>query len=277
MKRIYFLLLAVLIFGISGCNPYRKITFSNAEFYKKKRVSEHIDRYDIIVHQGDQEFELTEANLENESLTGKLEPVAHKDQAFDLKELKNSKEAYNDIHLYLNDADENIEKDSLNSVQIDESDLSKAEMYAKDDDGLAGAALTLLVLLIVITILGLILLIAAINNAGKGNTSNSSTSDSGGSNSSGSDSGGSNSGGSSSGCYIATMTYGSYDAPEVLLFRRFRDQFLQKFGGGRAFIRWYYAHSPAFVEKHKSKLWLHKILRFGLNGFAKFLKLFFPV
>lgn len=33
---------------------------------------------------------------------------------------------------------------------------------------------------------------------------------------------------SSSGCYIATMVYGDYDHPQVLVLRDFRDQILQK-------------------------------------------------
>lgn len=48
-------------------------------------------------------------------------------------------------------------------------------------------------------------------------------------------------------CYIATMVYGSYDAPEVLVLRRFRDEQLKPYFFGSVFIKLYYTFSPAFV------------------------------
>ena len=113
---------------------------------------------------------------------------------------------------------------------------------------------TLLVFLIIPVVL-IVGLVIAISNSG-------------GSNSESSNSGSPNSGESNSGCYIATMSYGSYDAPQVLVLREFRDRFLQKFGAGRAFIAWYYKNSPSFVQKHKNKKWLHAVLRLPLNAFV---------
>lgn len=49
-------------------------------------------------------------------------------------------------------------------------------------------------------------------------------------------------------CFVATAAYGSYDHPFVLVLRDFRDHTLARFGAGRAFIRWYYAHSPAWAQ-----------------------------
>lgn len=51
------------------------------------------------------------------------------------------------------------------------------------------------------------------------------------------------------GCYIATTVYGSYNAPEVLVLRRFRDETLQKTALGRWFIRTYYRWSPSVAKK----------------------------
>jgi len=51
------------------------------------------------------------------------------------------------------------------------------------------------------------------------------------------------------GCYIATCIYGSYDCPEVLRLRRFRDEILKKTAAGRGFIRAYYAVSPRLVRR----------------------------
>lgn len=50
------------------------------------------------------------------------------------------------------------------------------------------------------------------------------------------------------GCYIATAVYGSYEAPEVLTLRRFRDEQLSATRVGRSFIRTYYRISPALAK-----------------------------
>lgn len=66
---------------------------------------------------------------------------------------------------------------------------------------------------------------------------------------------------SSGGCYIATMVYGDYDHPQVMALRNFRDEFLDHREWGRRFIRFYYKHSPGWVEKLKS----HKLINKGIQ------------
>ena len=68
------------------------------------------------------------------------------------------------------------------------------------------------------------------------------------------------------GCYIATCVYGSYDAPEVLTLRRFRDEILKKHMLGRAFIRCYYAISPHLVKCFGKSEWFHRFWRKRLDG-----------
>lgn len=53
------------------------------------------------------------------------------------------------------------------------------------------------------------------------------------------------------GCYIATAVYGSYDAPQVLTLRRFRDGTLRTTSLGRWFIRTYYRLSPPLARRLK--------------------------
>lgn len=50
------------------------------------------------------------------------------------------------------------------------------------------------------------------------------------------------------GCYIATLCYGNYDAPEVLVFRKFRDYVLKRYILGRIFIKVYYTLAPQMVK-----------------------------
>lgn len=53
---------------------------------------------------------------------------------------------------------------------------------------------------------------------------------------------------SNNGCYIATAIYGSYDAVQVIVLRRYRDDVLLKSFFGRVFVRLYYWISPFFVK-----------------------------
>lgn len=63
------------------------------------------------------------------------------------------------------------------------------------------------------------------------------------------------------GCYIATMCYGSENAPEVIILRNFRDEVLNASAFGRFLIRVYYKYSPnvaLFIEKRP---YLNTIMR----------------
>jgi hypothetical protein len=81
-----------------------------------------------------------------------------------------------------------------------------------------------------------------------------------------------NTGGGSSGCYIATMAYGDYDHPQVMILRQFRDEVLDKSAHGKWFIKTYYHYSPKLVERLKNHRTLNIIIRKALNQFIKLIK-----
>lgn len=83
--------------------------------------------------------------------------------------------------------------------------------------------------------------------------------------------GGSGSGGGS-GCYIATMAYGDYDHPQVMILRQFRDEVLDKSALGKWFIKTYYHYSPKLVERLKNQKTVNIIIRKALNQFIKLIK-----
>ncbi len=66
-------------------------------------------------------------------------------------------------------------------------------------------------------------------------------------------------------CYIATAVYGSYDCPEVWTLRRFRDHILGENWYGRAFIRTYYAISPAAIKLFGETEWFQTFWRDRLD------------
>lgn len=70
------------------------------------------------------------------------------------------------------------------------------------------------------------------------------------------------------GCYIATAVYGSYDAPQVLALRRFRDESLSASATGRVFIRAYYAVSPMLARFFTGATILNRVGKTVLDSFV---------
>ena len=77
---------------------------------------------------------------------------------------------------------------------------------------------------------------------------------------------------SNASCYIATMAYGSYDHPQVLQLRKFRDETLATSAYGRKFITGYYKASPKLVELLKGKPIINSAIRTLLNTFISITK-----
>lgn len=73
----------------------------------------------------------------------------------------------------------------------------------------------------------------------------------------------------SEGCYIATMAYGSYDHPQVLVLRNYRDHILLKSEWGKIFVTCYYFISPFMVKELHGHRWINSIIRKCLDTFIK--------
>ncbi len=55
-------------------------------------------------------------------------------------------------------------------------------------------------------------------------------------------------------CFVVTATMGDFNHPDVVLLRRFRDEWISKKPGGQIFISWYYRVGPsmaAWIEQSK--------------------------
>lgn len=77
---------------------------------------------------------------------------------------------------------------------------------------------------------------------------------------------------SSGSCIIATMVYGNYDHPQVMVLRQFRDSYLSKRDWGQKFINFYYANSPRWAEALKDHKCTNAIIRKILDSFVYFWK-----
>jgi len=65
-------------------------------------------------------------------------------------------------------------------------------------------------------------------------------------------------------CVVATAAHGDYDAPEVRVLRRFRDDYLLQTAGGRALVRGYYAHGPVVAQWIEPRPWARAATRVAL-------------
>jgi hypothetical protein len=253
----------------TGCSPYKQVSLERNTFYNNTKVPKRIDNYNVYVHDEQKLYTLSDRSFEHDTLRGVLEEIpagsvnAHPETNRELRESRK------DMHVYLAKSVDELEGGRTiargQEVKIDRKAVDRVDMFAKNEKNVfARIGLVLAVAAIGVLVIFALLMAAikgseeATNNSGSDSNSDSGDSNSG-------DSGGSD---SDSGCYIATMVYGSYDAPNVLVLRAFRDKFLQRFAAGRNFIRWYYANSPGFVAKHRDKRLLGMIIRTALDFFV---------
>ena len=75
----------------------------------------------------------------------------------------------------------------------------------------------------------------------------------------------------SSGCYIATMAYGDYEHPQVMVLRKFRDNILLKYLIGKLFVKIYYFISPKIVQVLKNNHTINRIIRKILDKLIEYI------
>lgn len=73
-------------------------------------------------------------------------------------------------------------------------------------------------------------------------------------------------------CYIATMAYGDYNHPQVIILRDYRDRKLMPNFFGRLFVKFYYLISPYLVNLLKDFKSINRIIRIILNLWIKRIK-----
>jgi surface protein len=79
-------------------------------------------------------------------------------------------------------------------------------------------------------------------------------------------------GSSNGGCYIATMVYGNYNHPQVMVLRGFRDEVLSNYLLGKLFIRFYYKYSPTWVKVLENNKLFNNTIKKTLNIIINMIK-----
>ena len=74
-------------------------------------------------------------------------------------------------------------------------------------------------------------------------------------------------------CFIATSAYGTPMAKEIRALCKFRDEYLLTNRPGKAFVRFYYKHSPPIADFIRNKPILKAIVRTGLRPLVWFSKI----
>ena len=69
------------------------------------------------------------------------------------------------------------------------------------------------------------------------------------------------------------MAYGSYDHPQVIILRNYRDGVLNRSILGRLFIKIYYYSSPKLVKKLKDNVFINRMIRKILNHLIKLMSI----
>lgn len=262
-KSLRVIAIGLAVFFIGACKVYTPVQQPASVLFEDNDISDYIGGYEIYYHSTSGVYNLKDAHVSGDTIYG---------MAVKADSASFAKADKNDMQIFA--SDEIVIADST-QISIHKSQIANVTMMGKDTrasflKSMSSISLLLGIILTCVLIGGLIGLSVLLSNASsdQANTSSDQSSDSN------SDSGSSGSAGSSdgSGCYVATMVYGSYEADEVWVLRRFRDNFLQRSRGGRWFINWYYSWSPGFVAKYGKYTFIHRIAKFFIQPLVWILK-----
>jgi hypothetical protein len=70
-------------------------------------------------------------------------------------------------------------------------------------------------------------------------------------------------------CFIATAAFGTPMAEEVVVLKRFRDQYLLSNELGRRFVSLYYRYSPTLAEFISDREWTKRLVRGVLSPLVR--------
>lgn len=256
------LAIACVVFSVAACTVYKQVDQpAEVIFSDDNEIADYLSGYEVFYHTTSGVYNLENVRTSGDTMYG---------YAVKVDSSRLTKTHKNDMNIY---AEDKTPVTDSTLVAIPKSEISKVGLMGRDGRAtfLKYAETTAsLILIIVIIILAIGLIgVSVWASAASSDGSNASSDQSSGS---GSNSGNSGNSSDGSGCYIATMVYGSYEADEVWVLRRFRDNVLQHSRFGRWFITWYYGWSPGFVKKYSKYKFIHRIAKCCLEPIVRILK-----
>ena len=251
MKKIVYIPCIVFIsFSCSSAYKYKCTVHTPAVLFDQNEFAKKTNVWDFYVHDATgNTYKGRSTTIENQTFNSVL--VERPVDFFPEKLAKNAEGRWNEVHIYLKASvvEENVSvefsEDQIAEVVsfVSPSQMGNVKNSNTDNESVGGVLGGVLGIIIGGVIGGIILiglLIEAILDSLFG----------------------------SIGCYIATMAYGSYDAPEVMVLRRFRDERLKKTFFGRVFIVNYYTFSPLLVKFVRKTGFADRFIRRKLDGFV---------
>ncbi|MBT5933251.1 MAG: hypothetical protein HOH34_07925 [Flavobacteriales bacterium] len=244
MKKIFGLIFLILILWACSTMYNYKSSYHAPSILYETGVYEHPEDWEFYMHDSyGRSYKARSISTDGNSISGVIQSV----EPIELPEKlsRNQFHRRNEVHVFVNDQKLVPEK----RLELKANDVKEVMMYthpknlrlsnpeSKTDSGLQ---IVLIGSLLIAVLAGLWITQQATNAA--------------------------------AGCYIATMAYGSYDATEVLILRKFRDEKLKKTFLGRVFIANYYALSPFLVKFVKKTGIAEKFIRRRLDRFVQRLK-----
>ncbi len=251
MKKIVYIPCIVFIsFSCSSAYKYKCTRHTPAVLFDQNEFAKKTNVWDFYVHDATgNTYKGRSSTIENQTFNSVL--VERPVDFLPEKLAKNAEGRWNEVHIYVKASvvEENV------SVEFSEDQIAEVVSFVSPSQmgnvknsntdtesvgGILGGVLGIIIGGVIGGILLIGLLIDAILDSLFG----------------------------SIGCYIATMAYGSYDAPEVMVLRRFRDERLKKTFFGRVFIANYYAFSPLLVKFVQKTGFADRFIRRKLDGFV---------
>ena len=248
MKKIFGLTLLILILSACSIYNYESSYHGPSILFEESEVFSNPDTWNFYVHDG---YDRSHKGIVTSIDSNFMNTIVESPQPLNLPEVLKPSEysRKNEVHVFVNEL--NLSPNT--PLEFKESDIREVMMYSNprkkvennQEESKSVVTLVLGILGIVFVSIGIAALLIWLAIESFLN---------------------------SIGCYIATMAYGSYDAPEVRVLRRFRDEVLKKTFIGRVFIANYYAFSPLLVKFVKKTGFAEKFIRRRLDSFVIRLK-----